>query len=61
MKLIVEVDGAQHAESARDVERDSYFESQGFRTVRYWNDDVVDRFLSPRGRERRLRGAICNL
>ena len=28
-RLIVEVDGGQHAESARDAERDAYFESQG--------------------------------
>lgn len=39
-RLIVEVDGGQHAENVRDVERDRYFESQGFRTVRFWNDEV---------------------
>ena len=40
-RLIVEVDGAQHAESTADAERDGYFASQGFRTLRFWNDDVV--------------------
>jgi very-short-patch-repair endonuclease len=40
-RLIVEVDGGQHAESNRDVERDRVFESQGFRTLRFWNDEVI--------------------
>jgi very-short-patch-repair endonuclease len=40
-RLIVEVDGGQHAESNRDVERDRMFESQGFRTLRFWNDEVI--------------------
>ena len=39
-RLIVEVDGGQHSESARDLERDAYFENQGFRTLRFWNDEV---------------------
>ena len=39
-RLIVEVDGGQHSESARDLERDVYFQSQGFRTLRFWNDEV---------------------
>lgn len=40
MRLIVEVDGGQHAENVRDVERDRYLASQGFRTLRFWNDEV---------------------
>ncbi|WP_310189383.1 DUF559 domain-containing protein [Mesorhizobium sp. BE184] len=40
-RLIVEVDGSQHAESAGDTERDRHFESQGFRTLRFWNDEVT--------------------
>ena len=39
-RLIVEVDGGQHSESARDAERDRYFTAQGFRTLRFWNDEV---------------------
>jgi len=39
-RLIVEVDGGQHSESKRDVERDGYFEREGFRTLRFWNDEV---------------------
>jgi very-short-patch-repair endonuclease len=39
-KLIIEVDGGQHSESAKDVNRDRHFESKGFRTIRFWNDEV---------------------
>jgi very-short-patch-repair endonuclease len=39
-RLIVEVDGGQHSESQRDVERDSHFTAQGFRTLRFWNDEI---------------------
>ena len=41
-KLIVEVDGSQHAESERDAARDRHFEAAGFRVLRFWNDDVLE-------------------
>ena len=40
-RLIVEVDGGQHAESIRDVERDRWFEENGFRVLRLWNREVL--------------------
>ena len=40
-RLVVEVDGGQHAESARDVERDAWLARNAFRVVRYWNNDVL--------------------
>jgi very-short-patch-repair endonuclease len=40
-KLIVEVDGAQHAEPDRDVRRDAHFRDCGFVVLRFWNDDVI--------------------
>ena len=40
-KLIVEVDGTQHAESRRDVARDADLEAGGFRVLRFWNDEVM--------------------
>jgi very-short-patch-repair endonuclease len=40
-KLIVEVDGFQHAESARDLTRDTFFHGQGFRILRFWNEEIV--------------------
>jgi very-short-patch-repair endonuclease len=40
-RLIVEVDGGQHAESLHDATRDAWLEGQGFRVVRFWNHDVM--------------------
>jgi very-short-patch-repair endonuclease len=40
-RLGVEVDGGQHAESARDGERDVWLTRNAFRVVRYWNNDVL--------------------
>jgi very-short-patch-repair endonuclease len=40
-KLIVEVDGGQHADSQRDASRDRYFTNHGYRVLRFWNNDVL--------------------
>lgn len=40
-RLIVEVDGSQHAQSAHDTERDAWLVSQDFLVKRFWNDEVV--------------------
>src|SRR5262245_29275170 len=40
-KLIIEVDGGQHAESAKDVVRDAYLTRAGYRVMRFWNNDVL--------------------
>ena len=40
-RLIVEADGGQHAESARDVVRDAWLTEQGFRVLRFWNSDIL--------------------
>ena len=40
-RLIIEVDGGQHAENPRDVERDHWFEANGFRVLRLWNHAVL--------------------
>ena len=40
-RLIVEIDGSQHADSAHDVLRDADLKSRGFRVLRFWNDDVL--------------------
>jgi very-short-patch-repair endonuclease len=39
-RLIIEVDGSQHADSLQDGVRDRHFEGQGFRVLRFWNDEV---------------------
>jgi very-short-patch-repair endonuclease len=40
-RLIIEVDGAQHAESVTDQKRDVYFSSQDFRILRVWNHEIA--------------------
>ena len=40
-RLIVELDGSQHAGSASDERRDRYLMEQGFRVLRFWNGEVA--------------------
>jgi len=40
-KLIVEVDGSQHAGSAYDDKRDPTLIGLGYRILRFWNADVL--------------------
>jgi primosomal protein N' (replication factor Y) len=39
-KLIVEADGGQHSDS-RDQVRDQYLQKQGWRILRFWNNDIL--------------------
>jgi very-short-patch-repair endonuclease len=40
-RLIVEVDGGQHAaEREKDIERDRYLKKNGFRILRFWNNEI---------------------
>jgi len=44
-RMIIEVDGGQHGEEAgllRDAERTAWLESQGYRVLRFWNNDVLE-------------------
>ncbi len=42
-KLIVEVDGGQHADQLNyDAERDAWLRSQGFSILRFWNNEVLE-------------------
>jgi very-short-patch-repair endonuclease len=41
-RLVVEVDGGQHAESDADGRRTRWLEDQGFRVVRFWNNEVLN-------------------
>jgi very-short-patch-repair endonuclease len=47
-KLVVELDGSQHvdARAAYDAKRTEWLQSQGYRVLRFWNNDVLK---SPRG------------
>jgi very-short-patch-repair endonuclease len=41
-RLVVEVDGGHHAETAaRDACRTAWLESRGFKVLRFWNTDVL--------------------
>ncbi|MEZ5788262.1 MAG: endonuclease domain-containing protein [Xanthobacteraceae bacterium] len=40
-RLVIELDGSQHAESHRDKVRDRWFARNGFRVLRFWNNDVL--------------------
>jgi very-short-patch-repair endonuclease len=41
-KMVIEVDGGQHsADRERDDERDSWLEGQGYRVLRFWNNEVL--------------------
>jgi very-short-patch-repair endonuclease len=44
-RLIIEVDGSEHAEAAQiasDAERTAYLESRGYRVLRFWNSEVLN-------------------
>ncbi|MEN3747915.1 DUF559 domain-containing protein [Sphingomonas sp. HF-S3] len=44
IQLVVEVDGGQHDwQSAEDATRTRFLESIGFRVIRFWNNDVLER------------------
>jgi very-short-patch-repair endonuclease len=45
-RLIIEVDGSQHGNEAnrrRDEVRTRWLESEGYRVLRFWNNDVMNR------------------
>ena len=42
-KLIIEIDGGQHAEQVEyDKARSVFLESRGFRIMRFWNNEVLE-------------------
>jgi very-short-patch-repair endonuclease len=43
-RLAIELDGGQHgevAQLARDAKRDEYLRANGYRVLRFWNNDVM--------------------
>jgi very-short-patch-repair endonuclease len=40
-KLVIEIDGSQHLDAPRDKARDAVLAREGFRVLRYWNNDVL--------------------
>ena len=42
-KLVIELDGSQHLEQEEyDIERTKYLESQGYKVIRFWNNQVMN-------------------
>ena len=39
--LVVEVDGGQHNESVADAIRDRRLSEEGYKVIRFWNNDVL--------------------
>ncbi len=54
-KLVIEVDGGQHNGSASDAARDAWFAGQGFRVLRFWNNEVGENL---EGVLQRIREAV---
>jgi len=49
-KLIIEVDGGQHAEQKEyDAERTAFLGSKGYRVLRFWNHEVLGNFEAVTG------------
>ncbi len=43
IKLIIELDGESHLKKQeRDEERDEWLQEQGYRVLRYWNNQIYD-------------------
>jgi very-short-patch-repair endonuclease len=40
-RLIIEVDGGQHADNPRDAARDKWLVDHNYRVLRFWNNDVI--------------------
>ena len=41
-RLIIELDGGQHAEMvAQDQQRDGFLVTQGYRVMRFWDNEVL--------------------
>jgi very-short-patch-repair endonuclease len=48
-RLVIEVDGSQHgarAEASRDAERTRRLEHEGYRVIRFWNNEVTENINS---------------
>ena len=41
-RLVIEIDGGQHLDSADDRVRDAWLGARGFRVLRFWNHEVLN-------------------
>jgi very-short-patch-repair endonuclease len=42
LKVVIEVDGGQHADNSVDDKRTAYFVSKRYRVLRFWNNEVLE-------------------
>jgi len=56
-RLVIEADGGQHNESMADETRDAWFTAQGFRVLRFWNNDIL---RNPEGVAASIAAALSN-
>jgi very-short-patch-repair endonuclease len=40
-KLVIEIDGSQHAANRYDQRRDDWLKDRGFEVLRFWNNEVL--------------------
>ena len=40
-KLVIELDGGQHADASHDLVRTRWLEARGYRVIRFWNNEVL--------------------
>lgn len=41
LRLVIEIDGGQHAADPSDLQRDAWLRSQGLHVLRFWNHEVM--------------------
>jgi very-short-patch-repair endonuclease len=56
-KLVVEVDGGQHSQDPADKTRDAWLRVEGYRVLRFWNNEVLGNL---EGVLERIREALLN-
>ena len=42
LRIVIEVDGGQHSLSTSDEARTRYLEANGYRVLRFWNNEVLE-------------------
>jgi very-short-patch-repair endonuclease len=42
LRLVIELDGGQHADNARDARRTALLEGESYRVLRFWNNEVTE-------------------
>jgi very-short-patch-repair endonuclease len=40
-RLVIEVDGGQHADNEADTRRTAWLEAEGWHVIRFWNNEVL--------------------